>query len=233
MRLELRPLAVLFDLDGTLVDTAPDMVNALNCVLSEQNRPAVSVAAARNQVSNGAVGLLRLVFGKDLTGDLEEELRQRFLEHYARQLCVGSRLFDGFGEVLAALAAARFPWGIVTNKPGFLTRPLLNALGLDEQPRCVISGDTLAQRKPHPAPLLRASADMDLAPGDCIYVGDALHDVQAAQAAGMPSLVAAYGYIESGEDPRGWGASGIIESPLELIPGLLQSTDLKEHARAN
>jgi phosphoglycolate phosphatase len=211
--------AVLFDLDGTLLDTAPDLVQALNRVRSEQGREPLPFALARAQVSHGSSGLIRLGF-PDLSGEPLENLRLRLLDHYSQQLSAGTRLFEGCRQVLDALAARGLAWGIVTNKPGFLTAPLLIELGLDAEAGCVVSGDTLPQRKPHPAPLLHAAAQLALQPADCVYVGDAERDVQASRAAGMPVLVARYGYLGPQDDPVGWGPDALIEGPAGIIDWL-------------
>jgi phosphoglycolate phosphatase len=213
--------AVLFDLDGTLLDTAPDLIRVLNQVRVEQGREPLPWELARTQVSHGSSGLIRLGF-PDLAGQQLETLRLRLLELYAAQLAVGTQLFDGCQAVLEQLAARQMPWGIVTNKPGFLTTPLLRALHLDHLAACVVSGDTLPERKPHPAPLLHAAAQLSLPPAHCLYVGDAERDVQAARAAGMPVLVARYGYLGPADDPDSWQSNGQIESPLGIIDWLDQ-----------
>jgi phosphoglycolate phosphatase len=211
--------AVLFDLDGTLLDTAPDLVRVLNQVRVEQGREPLPWELARAQVSHGSSGLIRLGF-PDLSGEPLEALRLRLLELYAAQLAVGTRLFDGCAFVLEQLAARRMAWGIVTNKPGFLTMPLLQALQLDRRAACVVSGDTLPERKPHPAPLLHAARQLALTPAQCLYVGDAERDVQSARAAGMPVLVARYGYLGPADDPDSWHADGHVNSPAGIIEWL-------------
>lgn len=207
---------VLFDLDGTLLDTAPDLVHALNTVRLEQGRPELPFPVARTQVSHGSSGLIRLGF-PDLSGEPLEKLRLRLLEIYSARLAVGTRLFEGCQQVLDGLAERGLAWGIVTNKPGFLTTPLLAALGLDACAGCVVSGDTLPERKPHPAPLLLAASQLSLPPAACLYVGDAERDVQASRAAGMPVLVARYGYLGPEDDPQSWQADGHIDAPLEIL----------------
>jgi N-acetyl-D-muramate 6-phosphate phosphatase len=211
--------AVLFDLDGTLLDTAPDLIRVLNQVRIEQGREPLPWTLARAQVSHGSSGLIRLGF-PDLSGELQEQLRLRLLELYSAQLAVGTRLFDGCQAVLDQLAARGMAWGIVTNKPGFLTTPLLATLGLDRLAGCVVSGDTLPERKPHPAPLLLAASQLSLPPGQCLYVGDAERDVQASRAAGMPVLVARYGYLGPADDPVSWGPDGQIDVPGGIIEWL-------------
>lgn len=208
--------AVLFDLDGTLLDTAPDLVSALNAVRVEQGREPLPFDLARTQVSHGSSGLIRLGF-PDLSGDPLEALRLRLLDVYSLNLAVGTRLFEGCRQVLDYLAERDMPWGIVTNKPAFLTQPLLATLKLERQAACVVSGDTLPQRKPHPAPLQLAASQLEIAPAHCLYVGDAERDVQSARAAGMPVLVARYGYLGPQDDPDSWQPDGHIDSPLQIL----------------
>ena len=211
--------AVLFDLDGTLLDTAPDLIRVLNQVRREQGRDALPYAQARTQVSHGSAGLIRLGF-PDLSGQALETLRLRLLELYGQQLAVGTQLFAGFRQVLDTLAARELAWGIVTNKPAFLTDPLLVELGLAAEAGCVVSGDTLPERKPHPAPLLLAAARLSIPAQQCLYVGDAERDVQAARAAGMPVLVARYGYLGPADDPEGWQPDALIDTPVQIIDWL-------------
>jgi phosphoglycolate phosphatase len=208
--------AVLFDLDGTLLDTAPDLVFALNAVRGEQQRAPLAFDLARTQVSHGSSGLIRLGF-PDISGDQLEALRLRLLDVYSQNLAVGTRLFAGCQEVLDVLAQHKMPWGIVTNKPGFLTQPLLDSLQLEPMAGCVVSGDTLPQRKPHPAPLQLAANLLQIAPEQCLYVGDAERDVQAARAAGMPVLVARYGYLGPADNPVDWKSDGLIDAPLQIL----------------
>lgn len=210
---------VLFDLDGTLLDTAPDMAGALNQLLADEGMEALPFERIRPHVSHGALRLVRLAFGEP---DKErfERLRSRFLDFYRGRLADNTRIFDGFDVVLDALEIAGLRWGIVTNKPGWLTAPLLEALGLSARCGCVVSGDTLAERKPHPMPLIHAATLLGLEAGECVYMGDAERDVQAARNAGMIPLVAGFGYIDAGEDPNAWKPDGIIGRPTDLIEWL-------------
>jgi phosphoglycolate phosphatase len=205
---------VLFDLDGTLVDTAPDLVAVLNTMLQEHRRVRMPFAVARNEVSNGAVGLLRLGFGELPPPPELEGLRRRFLQLYREKLCVESRLFIDIDRLFNEIPDAR--WGIVTNKPHALTAPLLAALGIAGRWGSVVSGDRLPQRKPDPAPLLLAAAELEVAAGSCIYVGDAPRDIEAGRAAGMRTVAAAFGYIRPHEDPYAWGADVVVRQPHEL-----------------
>jgi phosphoglycolate phosphatase len=201
---------------GTLLDTAPDMGGALNRLRAEHDLPPLPAEVIRPVVSHGAMRLVALGF-PEATGDAFEALRLRFLELYAANLAVGTRLFPGFEAVLDHLEARGLPWGIVTNKPGWLTDPLLAALGLDRRAACAVSGDTVAERKPHPLPLLHAARLVGVEPGRCVYVGDAERDIQAGRAAGMTTVVAAYGYIPADEDPRQWRPHGVVAAPDELL----------------
>ena len=210
---------MLFDLDGTLLDTAPDMIAALNLVRVEEGQPALPYDLARTQVSHGSHGLTKLAF-PELVGGEFERLRMRLLDLYSANLASHTRLFPGFERVLETLERRSMRWGIVTNKPGFLTVPLLAALGLDRRAGSVVSGDTLPQRKPHPAPLLLAASELEVQPAQCVYVGDAERDVQSARAAGMPVLVASYGYLGPDDNPHAWRPDAHIDSPAGLIEWL-------------
>ena len=211
--------AVLFDLDGTLVDTAPDMIAALNQLLDEHKLAPLPYALARTQVSHGSSGLVRLAFPQSQGGDFER-LRERFLSLYNDRVAHETTLFAGCPELLDVLEARAFAWGIVTNKPGFLTAPLLRALLLEHRAGCVVSGDTLTERKPHPAPLLHAAALLGMAPAHCVYIGDAQRDIQSARAAGMPVLLASYGYLGPDDATASWAADGELAAPLVLLPWL-------------
>lgn len=208
---------VLFDLDGTLLDTAPDLAHALNRVREEEGEPPLPFARIRPVVSHGSTGLLRLGFGLAPGGARFERLRRRLLEIYQGHLAVDTRLFPGMEEVLGGIEALGLRWGVVTNKPGWLTEPLLAHLDLLPRMACVVSGDSIAQRKPDPAPMLHACTLAGCDAGGCVYVGDAERDIQAGRSAGMRTVVAAFGYIEPGHDPRTWGADAIVDTPAELL----------------
>lgn len=210
---------VLLDLDGTLLDTAPDMAAALNRLRADEGLPGLPFERIRPHVSHGALRLIKLGFG-DAGPERIEALRTRYLDIYRQGLAVRTRLFDGFEAVLAAIERAGLCWGVVTNKPGWLAAPLLEALGLGARSTCLVAGDTLAERKPHPLPLLHAASLMRLEPGECLYVGDAERDVQAARNAGMIPLVAGFGYLDADEDPAAWRPDGILDHPAELLDWL-------------
>jgi phosphoglycolate phosphatase len=211
--------AVLFDLDGTLLDTAPDMAEALNVLRVAEGLERLPFEQIRPLVSHGAPRLIRFAFDSP-DGDRYESLRSRFLQIYSGSLAVHTRLFAGFDRVLDAMEDAGLRWGIVTNKPGWLTTPLLVQTGLARRCGCVVAGDTLAERKPHPLPLLHAAGLLGMEPRECVYVGDAERDVQAARNAGMIPLVAGFGYLGDGDDPAVWQAEAIFTRPEDLIDWL-------------
>ena len=208
--------AVFFDLDGTLLDTAPDMVGALNALRREEGLAPLAHDLVRPAVSHGTARVVKTGF-PDAAADAAAALQRRFLQIYRGALSQGTQLFPGMDGVLETLARRRLKSGIVTNKPAWLTDPLLEELGLRARFDCVISGDTLAERKPHPLPLLHAAKLAGVAPGECVYVGDAERDVQAAHAAGMAALVANYGYLRTGEDSTAWGGDGYLEQASDLL----------------
>ena len=211
-----RHAAILFDLDGTLADTAPDLAAALNQMLQEDGREPLPFAELRPWVSWGAMRLIRVGYGEDLGAETLKVLRGRFLACYEAGLCRDSRLFPGIPEVLAALDEAGVPWGIVTNKPGWLTEPLLGALGLGGRAGTVISGDTLPYAKPHPLPLLHAARELDVDAVRCAYVGDNIRDIEAGRAAGMHTVAATWGYIPADDDPMDWQADTLLTDPPAL-----------------
>lgn len=209
--------AVLFDLDGTLLDTAPDLVAALNTLLMAHNKAPVEYMSARNLASQGSAGLTRFGFPEIIDHDQRKTLQQEYLDTYAKESCVNTEFFPEVLSLLSAIEAENIPWGIVTNKPGWLTFPILEHLQIGTRSACVVNGDTLAKRKPHPDPLLHASRLIEIAPEKCVYVGDDPRDIYAGNAAGMYTCVANYGYIEPESDTRQWGADFTIDSPLALL----------------
>jgi len=223
--------ALLLDLDGTLLDTAPDMGGALNRLRVENGREPLPFSSIRPVVSHGAMRLVSLGF-PDASGAVFEALRLRFLAIYAEHLAEGTRLFDGFDVVLESLETRGLPWGIVTNKPAWLTNPLLAALGLDRRAACAVSGDTVAERKPHPLPLLHAANLIQVLPEHCVYVGDAERDIQAGRAAGMTTVVASYGYLSQHDDPLSWQPHGIVAAPQELLDWMAAGTTPDTRASA-
>lgn len=206
--------AVLFDLDGTLADTAPDLGFALNSLLTSRGLPALSLESIRPQASNGVRGLLALGFSITHEDPEFDMLRQEFLDIYTENLCRETRLFDGMNELIEEIVERGIPWGVVTNKPMKYAEPLVALLGL--KAGVVVGGDSCAHAKPHPEPLLHAAEVLSVLPSNCLYLGDDRRDVDASLAAGMVPIVANYGYL-SGGNSESWGAAGSIDHPLELL----------------
>ncbi len=218
--------AVLFDLDGTLVDTAPDMVAVLHAMQRAHGLDPVPYEVGRSHVSNGAIGLLGIGFPRlDIT--FGDALHREYLERYAGSVCNASRVFAGLEDLLDRLDAAGCPWGVVTNKPENLTHPLLEGLGLAARSACTVSGDSLPVRKPDPAPLLLACHIAGVDACRSIYIGDAARDIEAGLRAGTATVAAAYGYITDDDDPRKWGADIIAPDTEELAHIVLKAVNLK------
>ena len=217
--------AVLFDLDGTLIDTAPDMVTVLQHLQQERGIEPAHYDLARSYVSNGAIGLLTLGF-PEIDIEFGDELHQQYLERYAEMICQESQIFDGLDGLLDQLDDLDCPWGIVTNKPEQLTEPLLIALGLAERSSCIVSGDTLSVRKPDPAPLLLGCDLIGADAATSIYIGDAERDIEAGRRAGMATIAAGYGYITEDDDPREWDANVIATTTEELTQIVLKAVNL-------
>jgi len=207
--------AILFDLDGTLADTAPDLAAAVNQMREIRNLEPTPFASLRPHASAGARGLLAAGFGIKPDDAEYEAMRIEFLANYEHAICRKSTLFAGVAELLAMISERRLAWGIVTNKAVRFTRPLVPLLGLQEA-HCVISGDTTAFSKPHPEPLLEAARQLKVAPEDCCYLGDDLRDILAARSAGMHSIAAAWGYCGQTE-PEQWNADVLLHRPEELF----------------
>lgn len=209
---------VFFDLDGTLLDTAPDLAFALNQVRHEQGLERLPFEQVRPVVSHGSVGLLQLGFGLGPNdGPRFDRLRQRLLDIYQAHLAVHTKLFPGMDQVLQTLEQRNIPWGVVTNKPGWLTEPLLTQLELKQRAACIVSGDSTVKRKPDPEPMLHACNLAGCGADDCVYVGDAERDIAAGRNAGMKTLVALFGYIGADEHPESWGADGLLHAPADLL----------------
>ncbi|MGB5258940.1 MAG: HAD-IA family hydrolase [Gammaproteobacteria bacterium] len=211
---------VLFDLDGTLLDTAPDLADALNALLEENGCTPLPYAHIRPVVSHGGIALIDLGFQLQHTDPRFASLRTRLLDIYRANISRKTRPFPGMLELLERLEARAVNWGVVTNKPGWLTEPLLRDLDLFERAACVVSGDTLKQRKPHPAPMLHACAQAGSQPAQCVYVGDAQRDIEAGNNAGMHTLVALFGYIPQDDDAHTWQADAAISAPGEILDWL-------------
>ena len=218
--------AVLFDLDGTLADTAADLGNALNRVRADRALPPLPLATLRPQASHGARGLLAAGFGIGKEHADFAPLRDAFLAYYADALCEQTTLFPETDRVLAEIERRGLRWGIVTNKAARFTVPVVERLALAARAGAVICGDTTAQSKPHPAPLLAGAAALAVEPGRCVYVGDAERDIIAGRAAGMRTLFAAYGYVGADETPAAWNADGELDSLPELLDWLPLAADM-------
>jgi phosphoglycolate phosphatase len=212
--------AILFDLDGTLADTAPDLAFALNTLLKEQGKKPLSYKEIRPVASNGSAGLLKLAFQITPDDMKYRHLQQRFLEIYRENIARSTTLFEGMPEVLAQLEDKQISWGIVTNKPAFLTDPLVEKLKLTSRAACVVSGDSTAHSKPHPAPMLLASRLIHHPAHNCLYIGDAKRDIEAGKNAQMQTVIARYGYLTSKDKPDNWQANAIIDHPSEILQWL-------------
>ena len=213
------PKAILFDFDGTLADTAPDLVEATQAMLRSRGLPEAPHELLRRTCSSGARGLLGVAFGVAKDSPQFEPLRQEFLAHYKQCYTRYTKLFDGVPALLNALEQRGVVWGIVTNKATDLTTPIVQAILIDQglTPAAVVCGDTTAHAKPHPAPLLFACEQIACAPGDCWYVGDDRRDIQSAQAAGCTPIAVSYGYHPADDEPQHWGATAILAQPIGLL----------------
>lgn len=209
--------AVLFDLDGTFADTAPDLGAALNHVRELHKLPPIPLEISRLQASHGSAGLIKLGFGIDPNAEAFPALRDELLKHYTAHICDLTTLFTGMKELIDLLEQRGLPWGIVTNKPHRFTLPLMQALGYAERAACLVSGDTCAHAKPHPEPLLHAAKSMKVAPQNCLYLGDDKRDMDAGNAAGMKTVIALFGYINPKADLNKWKATASVNNPMDLL----------------
>ncbi len=212
--------SILFDLDGTLLDTAPDLAFALNAVVREEGLRPLSIDSLKPRISGGAAAMIRLAFGERQDQLEYARLLQRMLAIYRQHISDQTRFFDGMEAVIGEIERRKLGWGIVTNKLGWLTDPLLRALGLYHRTGCIISGDTTQYRKPHPQPVLEACRRLGSEPRNCVYIGDAQRDVEAGRRAGMSTLVALYGYLGADDKPQEWGASALLTEPKDLLTWL-------------
>jgi N-acetyl-D-muramate 6-phosphate phosphatase len=208
---------VLFDLDGTFADTAPDLAFALNRTLAANDRPQLPLETIRLQVSHGAVALIMLGFGIGPDHPRFDAHREQLLGIYQQHLARETTLFPGMEELLEQLEQRNIAWGIVTNKPGWLTEPLMQQLGFSERAAAIVSGDTTGYRKPHPTPIIHACGLARCDPAETLYIGDARRDIEAGNSAGNTTLTALFGYIGNEDKPEEWGADGAIEHPLEVL----------------
>ena len=207
---------VLFDLDGTLVNTAPDLVNALNTVLEKHGHSPVSPTGVIPYISTGAAGMLEFALG-ELPDQHKRQLVSELVEHYHLHIADNSHLYPDMENSLQQLEQLHVQWGVVTNKITRLTHALLDKLDLKQRAACIISGDTLKFSKPHPAPLLQACRLTGSPSNHCVYIGDARSDIDAAQRAVMPSLAAAYGFVSANDSPQHWGANAVVENAQQIL----------------
>jgi len=217
---------VLFDLDGTLVDTAPDLALSLNILLKLHQKKALPFEKIRPEVSNGAAALITLGFKLSTTDQKFKPLHTQLLSIYDENLCKETKLFPGMSELLLKLEQLRMPWGVITNKPSRFTIPLMDSLNLSKRAACIICGDTTGQRKPHPQPMHLASHTIGTQSQRCLYVGDAHRDIEAGRRAGMKTLIALFGYIHENDQPEQWQADGTISAPLEILNWLAEHNRL-------
>jgi len=215
---------LLLDLDGTLVDTAPDMVGSLNRVLTAHNRPLADVAEASKIVSNGGRALIDFGFGTKISESESQDLVQEFLADYQAHVSQDSFVYDGMLNVLEYCEANALRWGVITNKPLHLAKALLEDLELLERCAILLGGDSLPVKKPDPVPMLHTCMVLNLAPSECIYVGDHLRDIQAGKAAGMDTAAALWGYISNDQTPENWPANYLLNSPAGLLKLLNEKT---------
>ena len=215
---------VLFDLDGTLADTAPDLAFALNQVLKENDREPLPFDDIRPAVSHGGIALIQLGFGLQPEHPDFGPLRQRLLDIYLNNIANETQLFPGMDELLNNIEQRGMNWGVVTNKPGWLTEPLLDALELSSRAACIVSGDTCKNRKPHPEPILHACKLAGSDAQHCVYVGDAQRDIESGQRAGMRTIVALFGYIADNDNPADWGADVQHDSPAAIQEWLISNS---------
>lgn len=224
---------ILFDLDGTLADTAPDLAQTLNLLLQENDMATLPFPLIRPHVSHGATALVKLGFGLPEGTAEFEAMRQRFLDIYADNLCQQTTLFPGMQDLLDSIERHSLHWGVITNKPARFTVPLLQKLGIAERSACIISGDSAEKRKPDPEPMHLACELIGVSPGQCLYVGDAERDIAAGLNAGMKTLVAAFGYLGEQDRPEHWRADGIIMTPQAILDWLQSYNDKLNDIPAN
>jgi len=208
---------VLFDLDGTLLDTAPDLTSALNYTLMKFGFPTTSVHYITPYISYGAAVMIEQALTEPVDKALKTEILSNLLNYYEQHIADLTKPFPGIMALLETLESKKLPWGIVTNKRERMALPLMKALNLTERAACIICGDTSAHSKPHPEPMLTASRQIGVAAAECLYIGDAAHDMTAGQAANMKTLAATYGYLKPNDKPQDWGADALITHPTEIL----------------
>jgi phosphoglycolate phosphatase len=215
----MRPFeAVFFDLDGTLVDTAPDLAYALNLLLAEMHQSTIHYDDFRPIASDGTPAFIKMGFGIDQQDLKYTALSKRYLELYEAHCSEHSTLFADMEMVLITLQKQQIPWGVITNKPEYLAQKVMSGLKLNSHCAVIVGGDTTAHSKPHPAPMLLACERINVKPESCLYIGDAARDIEAGRNVNMTTLAAQYGYLKSNDNPNDWQADAIINSPTEILP---------------
>lgn len=217
---------VLFDLDGTLLHTAPDLTTALNRALIHFGFPETSIEHITPYISYGAAVMIETALQQTASHEDKANILRYLLEYYAQNIAVDTALYPGISGVLMHLEAHDIPWGVVTNKREKLALPLMKALNLNKRSGSIICGDTTKHSKPHPEPMLAACQEMHVTPEFCLYIGDAEHDITAGKAAGMRTLAATYGYLKPNDQPQYWGADALVHHPSEILDWIMTNTCL-------
>ena len=215
---------VLFDLDGTLLNTAPDLTTALNKALTHFNFPEVSINAITPYISYGAAVMIDTALEQDVSVAIKANILEWLLNYYENHIADDTELYTGMPELLETLENRGIPWGVVTNKRERMTHPLMQALDLTKRSACIICGDTTAHSKPHPEPMLTACRQIQVPPEACLYIGDAQHDISAGKAANMKTLAATWGYLKPDDKPQDWGADALIDHPNEILDWITNQT---------
>lgn len=215
---------VLFDLDGTLLNTAPDLTTALNKALTHFDFPEVCVSTITPYISYGAAVMIDAALQQEVADAIKTEILEWLLNYYENHIAVYTELYPGMPELLGILESKGIPWGVITNKRERMTHPLMHALDLTRRSACIICGDTTAYSKPHPEPMLTACRQIQVAPEECLYIGDAQHDITAGKAANMKTLAATYGYLKPNDKPQDWGADALIHQPSEILDWITNQT---------
>ena len=208
---------VLFDLDGTLLDTAPDLISCLNQALGMHGLATVEPESVKPFISFGAAAMITEGLKNAVNKDLQSAILETMLDLYQANIAEHTIFFDGMSETLNAIEAQGLKWGVVTNKRERFTKPLMMALNLDDRAACIVSGDTTAYSKPHPEPMLAACKQAGVVPEECVYIGDAAHDISAGKNAQMKTLAAIYGYLNPVDQPETWGADALVETPEQIL----------------
>lgn len=215
---------VLFDLDGTLLNTAPDLTTALNKALLHFNFPEVPIYAITPYISYGAAVMIDTALEQEVATAIKADILEWLLNYYENHIADATELYTGMPELLATLESQGIPWGVVTNKRERMTHPLMQAMDLTKRSACIICGDTTAHSKPHPEPMLTACRQIQVSPESCLYIGDAQHDISAGKAANMRTLAATWGYLKPDDKPQDWGADALIDHPDEILDWITNQT---------